>query len=212
MDVVKMASAVIHLVVANELNKKLNRDSNKLLIGSISPDISKLIGENKIKSHFISEAGSDIPDIGKFLNKYKSNLTDDFVLGYFIHLYTDYLWFKYFMSELYNDTMIKRLDGSVVKYDEDTLINYVYNDYTDLNIKLIDKYNLDLKIFYNELPKFNYIIEEIAMNNIKLVVDKMGIIIENSKESKNYMFDLKNIEKFIDISVDLILSIIDECR
>ena len=64
-----MASAVIHLVVANELNKKLNRDSNKLLIGSISPDISKLIGENKIKSHFISEAGSDIPDIGKFLNK-----------------------------------------------------------------------------------------------------------------------------------------------
>ncbi len=207
-----MASAVIHLVVANELNKKLNRDSNKLLIGSISPDISKLIGENKIKSHFISEVGSDIPDIGKFLNKYKSNLTDDFVLGYFIHLYTDYLWFKYFMSELYNDTMIKRLDGSVVKYDEDTLINYVYNDYTDLNIKLIDKYNLDLKIFYNELPKFNYIIEEIPMNNIKLVVDKMGIIIENSKESKNYMFDLKNIEKFIDISVDLILSIIDECR
>ena len=207
-----MASAVIHLVVANELNKKLNRDSNKLLIGSISPDISKLIGENKIKSHFISEAGSDIPDIGKFLNKYKSNLTDDFVLGYFIHLYTDYLWFKYFMSELYNDTMIKRLDGSVVKYDEDTLINYIYNDYTDLNIKLIDKYNLDLKIFYNELPKFNYIIEEIPMNNIKLVVDKMGIIIENSKESKNYMFDLKSIEKFIDISVDLILSIIDECR
>lgn len=207
-----MASAVIHLVVANELNKKLNRDSNKLLIGSISPDISKLIGENKIKSHFISEVGSDIPDIGKFINKYKSNLTDDFVLGYFIHLYTDYLWFKYFMSELYNDTMIKRLDGSVVKYDEDTLINYVYNDYTDLNIKLIDKYNLDLKIFYNELPKFNYIIEEIPMNNIKLVVDKMGTIIENSKESKNYMFDLKNIEKFIDISVDLILSIIDECR
>ena len=207
-----MASAVIHLVVANELNKKLNRSSNKLLIGSISPDISKLIGENKIKSHFISEAGSDIPDIGKFLNKYKSNLTDDFVLGYFIHLYTDYLWFKYFMSELYNDTMIKRLDGSVVKYDENTLINYVYNDYTDLNIKLIDKYNLDLKIFYNELPKFNYIIEEIPMNNIKLVVDKMGIIIENSKESKNYMFDLKSIEKFIDISVDLILSIIDECR
>ena len=207
-----MASAVIHLVVANELNKKLNRSSNKLLIGSISPDISKLIGENKIKSHFISEAGSDIPDIGKFLNKYKSNLTDDFVLGYFIHLYTDYLWFKYFMSELYNDTMIKRLDGSVVKYDEDTLINYIYNDYTDLNIKLIDKYNLDLKIFYNELPKFNYIIEEIPMNNIKLVVDKMGIIIENSKESKNYMFDLKSIEKFIDISVDLILSIIDECR
>lgn len=24
----------------------------------------------------------------------------DFVLGYYIHLYTDYLWFKYFMTEI----------------------------------------------------------------------------------------------------------------
>ena len=37
-----MASSIIHVAVANELNKKLNVDRNQLLIGSIAPDISKL--------------------------------------------------------------------------------------------------------------------------------------------------------------------------
>lgn len=93
-----MASAVIHLAVANEINKKLNRDKSQLLIGAIAPDISKFIGEDKTKSHFLKELDSNIPDIESFLNKYKNNLTDDFVMGYFIHLYTDYLWFKYFVT------------------------------------------------------------------------------------------------------------------
>ena len=35
---------------------------------------------------------------------------------------------------------------------------YIYNDYTNLNIKLIDEYNLDLKIFYNKLPQLDNII------------------------------------------------------
>ena len=45
-----------------------------------------------------------------------------------------------------------------------------YNDYTNLNIKLIDKYNLDLKIFYNELPQLHNIIEEIPMDKINVIV------------------------------------------
>ncbi len=42
-----MASSIIHMAVANELNKKLNRDNKSILIGSIAPDIAKLIGEDK---------------------------------------------------------------------------------------------------------------------------------------------------------------------
>lgn len=48
-------------------------------------------------------------------------------------------------------------------------IIYLY-DYTNLNIKLIDKYNLDLKIFYNELPQLHNIIEEIPMDKINVIV------------------------------------------
>ena len=63
-----MASSVIHLAVANEINKELNRDKTKLLIGSISPDISKLIGEAKQKSHFLDN-NDNIPNLDKFLEK-----------------------------------------------------------------------------------------------------------------------------------------------
>ena len=205
-----MASAVIHLAVANEINKKLNRDKSQLLIGAIAPDISKFIGEDKTKSHFLKELDSNIPDIESFLNKYKNSLTDDFVMGYFIHLYTDYLWFKYFVTEFYDKPMITKLDGTVVKCSGNMLSLYVYNDYTNLNIKLIDKYNMDLKIFYNQLPKLSNIIEEIPMDKMGLLLSQMGIIIENSKEKKDYIFNIENVEKFIATSVELILGEITE--
>ena len=48
-----MASAIIHLAVANELNKVLNREYKPYMIGSIAPDIWKQVGEpSKVKSHF----------------------------------------------------------------------------------------------------------------------------------------------------------------
>lgn len=110
-----MASSVIHMAVANEINKVIKKDNHKLLIGSIAPDISKHLGETKVKSHFLDSEDTAIPNIDNFLNKYKDKLNDDFVIGYFIHLYTDYLWFKYFVSEFYSDNMITKIDGIVVE-------------------------------------------------------------------------------------------------
>jgi hypothetical protein len=81
-----MASSVIHMCVANEVNKYLKKDNSKILIGSIAPDISKQIGMTKEKSHFLDSINDSVPNIDKFLNKYKNYLNNDFVMGYFIHL------------------------------------------------------------------------------------------------------------------------------
>ena len=205
-----MASSIIHIAVANEINKKINYDKNKLLLGSIAPDISKLIGETRLKSHFLDSNKTDIPNIDKFLEKYQNRITDDFVMGYFIHLYTDYLWFKYFIPEFYSKPMITKLDGSVIKANSKMLSLYIYNDYTNLNIKLLDEYNLDLKIFYNEIPVIENIIDEIPMEKLNLIVDKAGEIIANSKEKKGFIFNIENIKKFIELSVKLIIAKIDE--
>ena len=110
-----MASSMIHIAVANEINKKLNRDKTKVLIGSIAPDISKHLKENKTISHFIDVDNSDLPNMERFLQKYQNNLDDDFVLGYYIHLFTDYLWYKYFMTEFSDENSITTLDGEVIK-------------------------------------------------------------------------------------------------
>ena len=205
-----MASSMIHIAIASEANKRLKRDKSKLLIGTISPDISKLLGEKKIESHFLDGMDTNIPNLNRFLAKYQRDLDDDFVLGYYIHLFTDYLWFKYFIPELIDGNMITKLDGTKVEYDDETFLKYVYRDYTNLNIKLIDEYNLDLKIFYNDLPRFNNIIDEIPMNKLYLIVNKVSEIVENTKEKKELVFNLSNVNRFIDLSVKLIIANLEE--
>lgn len=206
-----MASSMIHIAVAHELNKKLMRDEQKLLIGTIAPDISKLIGETKKNSHFLND-DEDIPDIYKFLAKYKNNLNDDFVMGYYIHLLTDYFWFKYFIPEIYENNLIKKLDGKVVNCKGNMAIMYIYNDYTNINIKIIDEYQLDLKMFYNEIPKIDYIIDEIPMDKLFIIINKVEKIIEESKKRKELVFDMDNINNFIKLAIKLIFANIEELK
>ncbi|MBR4830696.1 MAG: hypothetical protein IKZ96_02905 [Bacilli bacterium] len=206
-----MASTIIHMAVANEINKELKRNNDLILLGGIAPDLGKIANGSKKESHF-QDANDDIPNIDKFLNKYKDNMNDDFVLGYFIHLYTDYLWFKYFIPNLFDEEkeLITKLDGTKVKCNENMFTLYVYNDYTNLNSKLLDEYNMDLSIFYNDLPEINNIITEIPMNKLNLLIDETSYIIEYSKEKKEYLFDIDDIKTFVKTSTDLILAYLKE--
>ena len=200
-----MASSIIHICVANEINKSLKRNSRKLLIGTIAPDISKLLGESKLYSHFLDDIDNNIPNINNFLIKYKNYLDDDFVLGYYIHLYTDYLWFKYFITKIIDGNYLKELDGTNIKYNNDTFTYYVYNDYSNLNKQLLDKYNFPLKIFYEEIPYIPNIIKEIPMDKLHLIVNKTGILIEEATNGKRYLFEIEDIINFIDETKEIIL-------
>lgn len=204
-----MASSMIHICVANEINKILKRDNKSILIGSIAPDIAKQINLHKQFSHF-QDANDDMPNFEKILSKYKNNLNDDFVLGYYIHLYTDYYWFKYFMPEFVKHDLIYTLDGKALTLTDEEKMKCIYNDYTNLNTKLIDEYKIELKIFYEQIPKFDNIIDEIPMDKLNVIIDKAGVIIENAKESKSYFFDIKEVKKFIDFSVNGILDNLKE--
>ena len=199
-----MASSMIHICVAKEINKHLKKDEKKLLIGSIAPDIAKQINEKKTKSHFLDN-NDDMPNVERFLTKYKNYLSDDFVMGYYIHLYTDYLWFKYFIPNFIKGDYIYTIDGKKVQLSDEKKTEYIYNDYTNLNIRLIDEYNLNLSMFYEEVPNLENIIEEIPMDKINIIIDKAGLIIKNTKEKKSYVFDLDIINKFIEFSVNDIL-------
>lgn len=204
-----MASAIIHLCVANEINKEFKRNNSNVLIGSIAPDIAKIIGETKIKSHFQIK-NDDLPNLNLFLKKYFNYLNDDFVFGYFIHLCTDYLWFKYFIKKYVDDEYIYLKNKDKVKVSSGLFINYVYSDYGSLNNDLISVYNLNLDIFEKETPKLNNIIKEIPMDKVYLVIDKMGIIIKNSKKNNINLFDLEDIKEFITFSVEVIIKYLGE--
>ena len=207
-----MASIVIHMCMASEINKKIKVDNyNEFLLGAIAPDISRVIGQNRDVSHF-TNVETSYPDINKFLNKYGHNLNNDFLLGYFVHLYTDYLWYKYFIGDIKYKGLVTLKDGTKIDYDENTFRKYLYDDYTNLNVQLLDEYNLDLSLFYTPLAKPNIKMDEIPVDRLQELLDSAGLIIENSKTQKAYLFDVSNVKEFITVSTDLICGEINKIR
>lgn len=200
-----MASAIIHIAVAKILSEELTiEDKKDYYLGSIAPDLSKQINETKTKSHFLYDTKSDIPNIKMFTDKYPNFKNNSFDLGYFIHLYTDKLWFDDFLDKIIQGNSIKLLDGTVLSTTPEEMQKLLYQDYTNLNIQVIDEYNLDLSLFYEEFHIPNTTIDEIAINKLNILIDKMGVIIENSKVEKNYTFDIILIKEFIKDTVDKI--------
>ena len=194
-----MASAVIHIAVAKEINKDLKMREKELFLGTIAPDISKQLGESKVKSHFLLNDKSDLPILDNFLDKYQDNLNNPFIMGYYIHLFTDCLWFKYFISEITNDNdYIKLLNGNKIDCSKKEISKLIYNDYTNLNTLLIEEYNLDLSLFYEELEIPNIKFDEVPLDKLQIIVDQMGIIIENSKKEYTYSFNIDNIKQFVE--------------
>ncbi len=204
-----MASVVIHMAVAAEINKIIKKNQDKILIGAVAPDVCKFLNNSKKQSHFLND-NTEIPNIDLFLSKYKNNLSDDFVLGYFIHIYTDYLWSKYFLSEVYKNQIITKLDGKQVKCNGNMLGMYIYNDYACLNGKIIAAYNLDLNVFDKGIPPLDDIIEEIPVMRINNNIDEVNNYITTDRKRRSLVFDFDNICNFIFLSSILILAKLDE--
>ena len=201
-----MASAVIHLAVAKELEKYLKIENKKdYNLGAIAPDIAQQLKIEKTKSHFIYNTKSDVPNIKLFKEKYKNFMNNSFELGYFTHLYTDKLWFDGFIDSLTYSNSIKLLDGTIIHVPQEEIKELIYNDYTNLNTIIIDKYNIDLSLFYEEYQKPNTSIEEVPIDKLNILIDKMGVIIENSKLEKSYIFDITLIDNFINTCVEEII-------
>lgn len=206
-----MASAIIHLAVAKTLEQYLKIENPRdYYLGSIAPDIAKQIGESKQRSHFLINSRDDIPNIELFTSKYPNFKENSFDLGYFIHLYTDKIWFSRFTSQIYSGNYIKLLDGTVITSSPEEIMKIVYQDYTNLNIQLLDEYKMDLSLFYEEFIVPNTSIEEIPKEKLNILIDKMGLIIENSKEEKPYTFDIFLVLQFIDEASQEILNILNK--
>ena len=201
-----MASAIIHLAVAKTLEKHFNITNIKdYYLGSIAPDISKQINQSKQTSHFIDIENTNIPNVNKFINKYPNFINNSFELGYFIHLYTDKIWFSKYLNKIVSGNYIKLLDGTTIKTTEEEILRLIYQDYTNLNIVLLDEYNMDLSLFYEEFSIPKTTINEIPLDKLNILINKMGIIIQNSNEKKAYTFDKYTIQEFIETTSNEIL-------
>ena len=193
-----MASTIIHLAVAKKVLEKVEVDNLKdYFLGAIAPDISKQIGQNREISHFLYNTAEDIPNIPLFIKTYPLFKYTAFDLGYFTHLYTDKIWNERFLPNYAKENKIKLLDGTIMEVSAEQMKDMIYSDYTNLNTQVIDEYHLDLSLFYEEYIPPRTKIKEIPINNLDILLNKIGIIIENSKEEKTYALDFESIKEFI---------------
>ena len=196
-----MASAIIHLCVAKKINDYLKMDERYFSIGAIAPDIAKIVGETKNRSHFMDEgvSESNLPHFEKFILKYKDDLDKPFEMGYLVHLLTDFYWFKDFIPKMISDyTSENNITYTALK-------DIIYNDYTSLNQDLIDKYMLDLYYFQNEMELPKSKIEEIPMDKLDRLIEKMGLLILNMNQQKLVMMDDTEILFFIETCANNII-------
>ena len=202
-----MASGLIHMCVAKELNKYLRRNEEEILLGSIAPDLAKLVDISKKTTHF-AETDENIPNMDIFLNQYKKYLKNDFVMGYYIHLYTDYIWFNLFIPNLFKDGKILKLNNRTINYNEDKLYEYIYDDYSSINKELLKQYDIKMNIL-KENSSIKNIIKELPIDKLGILIKKQKQIIKESEEKESILFDTELINNFIEFSVNDILSNID---
>ncbi len=199
-----MASAIIHICVAKKVNEYLKFKEKELFLGTIAPDIAKEINKSKNESHFITKK-EDIPNLDLFLSKYKGRLKTAFDYGYFIHLYTDNLWYSKLTTDLIGEDGLALLESKDVKNNALLMRDMFYKDYTNMNIRLIDKYNLDLTLFYEDFEVPKTCIKEVPIKKLNILIDKMGIIIANSHNRRNKVLEYQKVVKFIDESAKEII-------
>lgn len=179
-----MPSSIIHRCISKRVLEKglfYNKDKEILLyyVGSIAPDCWR----NSIRfknstlpkiamrkySHFSFE-GEYLEHYEDFFSKYKCHLSDPFMMGYLVHLITDFHWrttmfYKYFDE----NGRIKLIDGSVFDDEKQKKKQLLHNENKKMAYILAKHFKLDnislLSIKeLNSLPKMDEI-EFDGLNN-----------------------------------------------
>lgn len=234
----------------NRLNITLSqKEIRKFLMGNLIPDSSQIsfktpeniskeelnnlkkqrrqaIQDEKTSTHFRSPDENDLaiqtPRLDKFIEKYSSLFAADIsVLGYFFHLYTDFLFFGDLFEKtftyldengkpvIYNSKItLMELKRDGARYPATDILSQdsevsIYQDYTKMNTILLNKYQtaFDYEGLMASTNEFtNPGIEEVDYQNITSVLNKTADFIKDSYtlvDSSLKVFDEEVILNFI---------------
>lgn len=187
---VEMPSWKIHSKIANDLCKQLKVNKKYFMIGNLLPDQDKYNIPNLEKnisrtvSHFINEEdasiGINLPDYNRMYEKYSGHFKNPVLLGYLVHLLTDFYWNNY----IYNKYFIKNNGKYIgVKTNKGDLIKC---DFVDANA-----------MKHNDFIKYNNLLS-VRKNNFRFCLNNNFFKqIDELKLSKK---DIYTIGKYLDSS------------
>lgn len=162
-----MPSHKIHLTIADKINKKLNKDNDSILLGSVLPDLTL---SNHIDSHYQDiniDKGLTNPD--EFLKEYK--IDSDLKLGYLIHLLTDRFYNRYMFDNYY----LFDNEGKIIGLKIDHKVKYLtYDKIRKVKHNEFDIYENKL-IKAKSIPKFEStdVISKVSELNFKFDEERL---------------------------------------
>lgn len=155
----------IHLEVGKRVanNIKFNeKDYEFFMLGNILPDINnRYIVENIKKqiSHKVTHFDYNNKTHENFFNIYKEKISEPIVLGYYVHLFTDYIW--------NNDFYTSIVGTEFEKLDKDTLRELKQSDFRNYNNLYVDN-QLTINNLDESIEKIK-IINEVNLNKDDLI-------------------------------------------
>ena len=166
-----MPSITPHMVVATEVAKILNINSEDFIRGNLLPDIIDI----KNSHHKIESDVYMVPDIDYFLRTL--DLTNDLDIGYLTHLLLDKHYLEDYLKKLYPNKNI-------------FLDKKIYNDYDILNHSLVNNFNLDVEYIEKALMKYNCKIKE---EKLKYNIN----CLKNNISGKTYYLNIDSFSNFL---------------
>jgi len=237
---IKMPSWGIHLAIANrvinKLGKKLNEEEkDKFIFANVLPDINNgyvVKNISEVISHKLTHFEpkqykgdyENKPGYINFYEKYKSNLGNSIILGYYTHLMTDY----YFNNTTYKEYGIYDENNNRIGLKLNNGEEFIAEGEECRKIKVND-FKLFAYYLYNnekiEIPEYNENmlediknIEEINVTkeDIKEIIKYINECVEKPKiifdETiiKNYkIYTEEELKRRVDICVDFIIENIE---
>lgn len=169
-----MPNISAHMIVAQEIAKKLNINRDDFIKGNLLPDIIDM--EN---SHHKLQVGVyKVPNIEYFLQSL--DLSKDINVGYLTHLLLDKHYLIDYLSNLYPNTDVF-LDGAI------------YKDYDYLNYLLVSKFGLQTDKLESVLSQYD----------CKILKEKLEYNLECLKQKKDGKTKYLNFESFAMFLLDI---------
>lgn len=222
-----MPSWITHLATSHQLLKELTvKDENSFIFGNIMPDIlnNYIVKETSQHkdyeiTHFTDEVTIhgiyyQFPNPQKFWKKYQSQKENPVVLGFYIHLLTDYFW-NYTTYEKHfkkiNDQMVAILaDGTEKIMEYQDAIHLKQRDFRIFTEVLKTRYPLShLQDMPQLVENSKQIIENpLTREDIQKAIQKIEQMLEPEEKTeteKYVLFTEEQLKQYFQESIQFIL-------
>ena len=227
-----MPTWAIHLATAKKVSEKINMDKNIFTFGNILPDIPNEYVVKEIShhlSHAITHFEIDVLvvehmekryNLRNFAEKYKSKFSNPLMLGYYVHLLTDYFWNNKTYGEhgIYDEEK-NRIglilnNGERILCSKETARQTKVHDFRVFSKYIYDNGLADKLIYEENLQKYLKEIDWITLEEsdiektIKYINDRCtgkAQVLENGESTQYKIYSKNEMLELIDISVEFIL-------